>query len=163
MNKCGLTECIPRRKNNSNARSLLAKTNRDMHERAPKPYNFTPALKREMMGRLLQIVTIVLMSSSCYSFAGEIHRQTKGAGIGERGSACVARTIMSLWDKLRACCQNKNGLFCPLFIRYVDDIRIYLHPIAEGWAWSGQSWTFDPDLKDGLSFKERTKECILKH
>ena len=102
------------------------------------------------------------MSSLCYSFAGDIYLQKNGAGIGERGSACVARTIMSLWDKLWACCQLKSGLFCPLFIRYVDDIRIYLHPISEGWSWTGCEWKFDPELKDNLTSEERTKRAILK-
>ena len=126
MFKCDLGDCKPIRKGKSNARSLLVKTNRDQNEWEIKQENFTDELMKKMLGRLLQITTIVLMSSSCYTFAGEIYCQVTGAGIGERGSACVAKTIMSLWDELWACGQFKGGLFCPLFICYVDDIRIYI-------------------------------------
>ena len=138
MLKCGLGDSVPIRKGKSNARFLLAKTNRVLNEWKIKQENFTDELKKKMLERLLQIITIVLMSSSCYTFAGEIYRQVTGAGIGERGSACVAKTINR--DKLWACGQFKGGLFCPLFIRYVDDIRIYIHPLNEGWTWDGKEW-----------------------
>ena len=162
MIKCGLGDCIPIRKGKSNARSLIAKTNRDQNEWQTRQHKFTEDLKRKMFGRLLQIITIVLMSSSCYTFAGEIYRQKTGAGIGERGSACVAKTVMSLWDKLWACCQYKSSLFCPLFIRYVDDIRIYLHPINEGWTWNGSEWSYSPDRKDDYTYEQGIKIHILE-
>ena len=103
MKQAGLGDCIPARKGPKKcARSLAAKTNRDMSEWTTKEYKFTPLLKRMMIGRLIQMETITLMSSSCYSFGGKIFIQSTGAGIGERGSACVAKTVMSMWDKLWA-------------------------------------------------------------
>ena len=161
MNKCGLGDCIPIRIGKSSARSLIAKTNRDKNEWQIRLHKLTDELKRKMFGRLLQIITIVLMSSSCYTFAGQIYLQRTGAGIGERGSACVAKTVMSLWDKLWACEQFKCGLFCPLFIRYVDDIRIYIHPLNEGWAWNGSEWSYSPIRKDDYTYEQRTKVHIL--
>ena len=160
MLKCGLESVIPVRKNKSKARSLLALSNRDIHEWNTKPQAYTQEIKRKMLGRMLQILTIVLMSSSCYSFAGDIYRQVNGAGIGERGSACLAKIIMSLWDKLWAKVQSDAGLFSPLFIRYVDDIRIYLHPINDGWKWVENRWMYNEAFKDNRSYHERTKENI---
>ena len=102
------------------------------------------------------------MSTSCYSFGGNIYRQKKGAGIGERCSACVARTIMSIWDKLWANTQKIEGLMVALFIRYIDDIRFFLHPINNGWKWDGQSWGFHPKNMDNLTDEQRTKKCLLE-
>ena len=161
MVKCGLEKVVPVRKSNSKARSLLAKSNKDLNEWSVNTDECSQDMKKQMLGRLLQILTIVLMSSSCYSFGGKIYRQREGAGIGERGSACIARTIMSLWDKFWASSQARSGLFCPLFIRYVDDVRIYLHPINDGWRWNNYDWVYDADYTDGLSYEERTKRNIL--
>ena len=67
---------------------------------------------------------------------------------------------MSLWDKLWAKVQSDAGLFSPLFIRYVDDIRIYLHPIYDGWKWVENKWMYNEAFKDNRSYHERTKENI---
>ena len=90
-----------------------------------------------------------------------MYKQKKGAGIGERGSACVARTTMSIWDKLWARKQLFQGLITTLFIRYIDDIRIYLHPINKGWSWDVDRWTYDDTVEDDLSYEERTRRNIL--
>ena len=101
--KCGLEDCIPRRRfSDTTARSLSAKSNRDLSEWIVNSFKFTPEIKKEMIARMIQLETIVLMSSSCYSFGGKLYLQKKGAGIGERGSACVAKCVMSVWDKLWA-------------------------------------------------------------
>ena len=163
MTKCGLGDCIPsRRDTRTNARSLGAKCNKDMGEWRHKSYNFTVMKKRMMVGRLLQVLTTVLMSSSCYSFGGKLYRQKGGAGIGKRGSACVAKCVMSLWDKLWANKQMLHGLSVALLVRYIDDIRIYLHPINNGWSWDGKKWSFDPEHDDGLTYEERTRRGILQ-
>ena len=162
MSKCGLGRVIPTRRSKTNARSLLSPTNRDQNEWITKPHEYTQDVKKRMMGRMLQILTIVLMSSSCYSFGGKIYRQKEGAGIGERGSACIARTVMSLWDKIWAAAQSRAGLVSPLFIRYVDDIRIYMHPINQGWKWTGICWEYDKKYYDDLTYEERTKQNVLQ-
>ena len=163
MTCCGLEECIPvRLGKESNARSLGAKKNREMSNWSINAEHFSEQLKREMLARLMQIQTIILMSSSCYTFGGKIYKQMTGAGIGERGSACLAKAMMSIWDKIWSLKQCKSGLWIPLLIRYVDDIRSYVFPINEGWTWNGSKWTYDPDLKDGLSYEERTRQELLK-
>ena len=162
MTRCGLEECIPvRLGKESNARSLGAKKNREISNWSINAEHFSEQLKREMLARLMQIQTIILMSSSCYTFGGKIYKQMTGAGIGERGSACIAKAMMSIWDKIWSLKQCKSGLWIPLLIRYVDDIRSYVFPINEGWTWNGTKWTYDPDIKDGLSYEERTRQELL--
>ena len=163
MHKSGLSECIPRRINSeSNSRSLNNKLNRDMTNWKMKDGGFSESMKRKLLGRLLQVITLVLMNTSCYSFGGKIFRQKKGAGIGERASACVAKLTMSLWDKLWASEQCMAGLWIPLFIRYIDDIRVYVFPINNGWSWNGEKWMYDENNKDDLNYEERTKKMLLK-
>ena len=163
MLKCGLEECIPVRKENySNANSLTAKYNRDMSNWICKEYNYNEKNKREMLARLIQLETIALMSSSCYSFGGDIFLQQDGAGIGERGSACVAKTVMSVWDKWWAQKQTEGGLISPLFIRYVDDVRVYIFPLNSGWYWRNDEWTYDPGIEDPRSQEEKTIQELKK-
>ena len=163
LTKCGLEVCIPTRRGDpSESRSLAGKRNRDLSEWMVKSYNFTDKIKKEMLGRLIQTLTVVLMSSSCYTFGGKIYRQKTGAGIGERSSACIAKVTMSLWDKMWASSQMDAGLWIPLFIRYIDDIRVYVFPINPGWDWSGTEWVYKKDEDDGLSYEQRTRRTLLK-
>ena len=116
MHRVNLDMCIPyRRADNSKARSLGAKINRDKSEWTVLSHKFDENIKRMMIGRLLQILTIVLMSSSAYTFGGSIYLQEGGAGIGERASACIVKTIMSLWDKSWASRQSILGLWAGMF------------------------------------------------
>ena len=131
--KCGLEVCIPKRRFlNASARSLSAKGNRDMAEWIVHSHKFTDSHKKEMIARMIQLETLVLMSSSCYSFGGKLFLQKKGAGIGERNSACIAKCVMSIWDKLWVRSQQSWGVISPLFIRYIDDIRLYVFPLTRG-------------------------------
>ena len=71
MYKCGLEHCIPvRRGGHSNANSLAPKYNREMDGWICKDYNYDENIKMEMLARMVQLETMTLMSSSCYSFGG---------------------------------------------------------------------------------------------
>ena len=44
------------------------------------------------------------------------------------------------------------GLPCRLFIRYVDDIRVYVNLIKLGWRWTAQGWSYDEnDQRDPIT------------
>ena len=47
--KCGLEDCIPRRRFSDTARSLSAKSNRDLYEWTVNSFKFTQELKKEMI------------------------------------------------------------------------------------------------------------------
>ena len=49
-----------------------------------------------------------------------------------------------------------------MFIRYVDDIRIYCYHFKKGWYWSDSGWIFQDDEEDLRSPLDRTKEEICK-
>ena len=163
MLKCGLKDCIPQRRGpHNNVRSLAAACNRDMSEWVVRDYKFTPEIKKRMIARMLQIETITLMNSSCYSFGGKIYKQKGGAGIGERSSACIAKVVMSMWDKAWATTQSLLGLRALLFFRYIDDIRILLFPINVGWKWIDGKWVYKHDCNDGRNYELRTLEELKK-
>ena len=86
-----------------------------------------------------------------------------GAGIGLRASACLARIIMCTWDSRWAESQGKDGLMALLFVRYVDDLRIYTFPIKEGWHWNGKGWSFtEPPEEEEESDMDRTRREFNK-
>ena len=124
-----------------NPRSLNAKINRDLNAWKFDPTNLTDQLKREILARTVQVATLVLMTTHCYCFGGRLYRQLKGAPIGLRASACLAKVLMSHWDGTWAKVQKSFGLSVQLFYRYVDDIRIYLRPIDPRWIWTTNGWT----------------------
>ena len=162
MYKMGLGEFIPTRnteainarkhegefncKNNQgNPRSLNASINRKMSMWSFRGGTLTHAQKRRILSKIVQIATLVLMNTHSYSFTGKLYKQRRGAPIGLRASACLAKILMSTWDSKWAKIQNKLCLKIFLFYRYVDDIRVYLQPLVPGWRWSECGWIWTND------------------
>ena len=69
---------------------------------------------------------------------------------------------MAVWDNLWSVTQDNWGLLCELFIRYIDDIRVFIKPINRGWFWEGHKWVFDPQRHDIRTMEVRTAEEICK-
>ena len=129
----GLTDAVARRKTDSKAKSLACKSNKDMSGWTVSSTILQDEIKRKMLGLFVQTLTLILMSSHCYSFGGRIYLQKEGAGIGLRASACLARIIMCSWDVQWARMQMECGLLSLIFIRYVDNLRLYVFPLNKGW------------------------------
>ena len=87
------------------------------------------------------------MTTHCYSFGGKLFIQRMGAGIGLRASACLARIVMCNWDARWTKSQRTEGILALLFVRYVDDLRMF--PIRKGWQWNGNEWTYKESLDEG--------------
>ena len=51
------------------------------------------------MAFLVEVLTIVLMKSTCWMFVGIFFKQIAGAGIGLHASPCLAKHIMGQIDK----------------------------------------------------------------
>ena len=164
LSKCGLHHIVPKRADKSKAYSLSAKNNKDLSGWKLDDLEFSDGDKREMVALLIQINTIILMSCHIYSFGGRIYLQKNGAGIGLRASACLARILMCHWDSLWAKKNYFLGLSAILFIRYVDDLRIYLNAINKGWSWKNGLWEYDKEEanKDQRTPEQRTREEINK-
>ena len=107
---------------------------------------------------MIKVSILALMDSTCYSFGGKIFKQLWGAGIGLRASACMAKIVMGLIDKMWSEIQITWNLKIYLYFRYIDDLRIFLHPISEGWSWEDTGWVYT-ETTDTI---ERTKQEISK-
>ena len=148
MKNAGLSECIPRKKGKSVAKSLSSTVNRNLDEWDLDDIKFTDSNKREMVATMVQIAVLTLTSTTCYTFNGKIFQQISGLGIGLRASAALARIVMCEWDEIWANGQKRMGLSINLFFRYIDDIRLFLTTINPGWLWEDGRWKFDQDLVD---------------
>ena len=145
MEKAGLGDCVARKKqNNKNeSKSLAALNNRDMDQWDFTGIVLTDEKKRSLVACMVQIMVLLMCSTTCYKFGGRIFIQKSGLGIGLRGSAAIARVVMCTWDRVWGELQLNLGLIVQIFCRYVDDIRLYLRPLLPGWRWSSKGWTRD--------------------
>ena len=157
-----LRDIIPERRDPENkSEALSAKSNKDLSAWVTRE-EFTQEEKKLMIAAMVQTMTLLMMATNVYSFAGDIYLQSNGAGIGLRAAACLARICMCIWDSKWATMQNDLGLSAMIFMRYVDDLRIHLFPINKGWFWSECTWKYDPDKIDTRSDETRTKEELNK-
>ena len=99
LHKAGLGDCIPRRKNKSESRSLCSKVNKDMDSWDFSHITLDERKKRRLISTMVHVMVLLLTSTTCYTFGGQIYRQKSGLGIGLRGSAALARIVMCAWDK----------------------------------------------------------------
>ena len=153
LNSLDLEEFIPVKKDRKcNSRSLLGRNNRLMDNWQVNTDQLSEKNKIDMISAMIKISTLVLMKTTCYSFGGNIYQQSDGAGIGLRASAALARIVMCSWDQRWAHIMRSWGLPCRLFIRYVDDIRVYVNLIKRGWRWTAQGWSYDEnDQRDPIT------------
>ena len=146
----------------SKAKSLAANVNREPSNWIVRTEGLSEGMKKLLVAILVKTLLIVLMDSTCYTFGGELYKQLHGAGIGLRSSACAAKLVMGKLDKKWASMQRLWGLSVQLYIRYIDDLRIYLRPIAKGWRWLEGGWVFDASFDDTRNPQERTCQEIAK-
>ena len=161
MDKMGLGGCVARKKKVDKVHSLSALSNRNMDAWEFSRIKLTDTLKRKLISVTIQLMVLLMTSSTCYKFGGKIYKQKSGLGIGLRGSAALARLLMCTWDSLWGSMQYRMGLIINLFCRYVDDIRLYLRPILPGYRWTDNGWTYsnEPDMR---SPRDRTIEELNK-
>ena len=163
MNAAGLGDYIPRRKLKGESRSLNSTTLRD-----PSNWDFSEISyesekdKKNMIAMMVQIMVLLLTSTTCYKFAGEVFKQKTGLGIGLRGSAALARIAMCTWDKIWGELQLRLGLSIQIWCRYVDDLRFYLRPISKGRYWSNNKWAYNDNSDDHRTPELRTAEELGK-
>ena len=164
LSESGLGEFIPKRKKwkDSKACSLAAQLNRDIDNWHVKVDNLSWQEEKLLIALLLKVAILAVMDSTCYSFGGRLFKQVSGAGIGLRASACMAKLLMGLIDRFWAGIQGSWDIKMYLYFRYIDDLRLFLHPINPGWKWGSDGWMFSNPEMDTRSPTERTKEEIKK-
>ena len=171
FDRSGLSEVIPVRNvidedkkdfEQSNSRSLLARNNRNMDYWYVDVEMLSDRDKVEMVAIMIKIATLVMMSTTCYTFGGLIYLQSDGAGIGLRGSAAQAKITMGLWDQKWAKMMDTWKFLTKIFVRYIDDIRIYAYPVRIGWFWQDNGWKYDPSIRDDRTPLKRTCDELQK-
>ena len=94
----GVEHCFPRKLTNPSAESLNSKIDKNQSNWEYQIENATKTDRRDMLAAMIQVVTLVLMKSSCYTSGGNIYLQQTSSGIGLRASACAAKVVMAVWD-----------------------------------------------------------------
>ena len=61
---------------------------------------------------------------------------------GLRATCAVARLVMCIWDKLWKNRLEHLGIRTELEVRYMDDGRVAMHPIRNGWRWTDEGLQF---------------------
>ena len=161
MQRLGLGRFIPKNKGKENIRSLAASQNRNLENWEFENVKLDDTDRRNLVALMLQVMVLLLTSTTCYRFGGKIYKQTDGLGIGLRASAAIARLVMVTWDHTWGALHRRLGLVVLLFCRYVDDVRVLLKPIAKGWRWTDAGWAYSAQ-DDIRTPYERTLEELNK-
>ena len=107
------------------------------------------------------------MSTHVYSFGPDLYLQCTGGPIGMRFTASLANVVMKQWDKMWVKLLNREGVKFDLFVRYVDDCRLFMQSLNPGWRWSGHKFEYSSvqrelDEAEGISHVARTTREITK-
>ena len=93
--------------------------------------------KKEILAAVTRLMVELMFSTHIYTFGGKLFRQAEGGPIGLRGTCALARVIMNVWDSMWEEGLRKGNIEGEDYFRYMDDGRIFLHPIKKGWRWEG--------------------------
>ena len=145
MRKIGLGHVVPTKLEPDESNSLLVKKNRELYNWRIPLDELNDVDKRIALATMIKIAVIIMSKTTCYSFGGLLYIQLAGAGIGLRASACLAKITMGKWDQAWASVMYSWGIKCKLYMRYIDDLRLYVYPIKQGWIWTEVGWMFDPN------------------
>ena len=98
--------------------------------------------------RVLELATLVCMGTHAYSFCGHLYLQREGGPIGMRFTASLANLVMKMWDCRFTQIAENLGIKIKLFVRYVDDCRVFLRGIKRGWKWERGRLVFSKEEYD---------------
>ena len=119
--------------------------------------------KRMIIAEVVSIATRAMFNHHYYTFGGEKYHQAQRGPFGLRGTCAIARLVMQMFDCKWRLRMEQLGIVIWLLIRYVDDTRVALPPIMEGWRWIDgalkytRRWELE-DRQSGASAEERTRE-----
>ena len=119
MRMNGLHRYIPERRTRkkSTAKSLAANINRDWNGWKFRTEGMCWQEKRIMLSIMIKVAILVVIDSTCYSIGGRLYKRCKGAGIGLRASACMAKVLMGMIDKIWTGTQQSWGLLVAIYLR----------------------------------------------
>ena len=91
--------------------------------------------RKLIIAEVVSLATKAMFSHHFYKYGGATYHQGGGGPIGLRGTCAIARMAMQLFDNKWKMTLEELGVKVWLLIRYVDDMRVALPPIREGWRW----------------------------
>ena len=95
----------------------------------------TSGEKKQVLARVVEAAVLICMSTHVYSFNGNLYIQCKGGPIGMRFTASLASVIMKFWDLKWIELLKRENVVYDLYLRYVDDCRLFLPVFNKGWLW----------------------------
>ena len=148
MQKSKIRHLLPRKKGKRGPKAKVtgesataAVSSHDKHWVYPR-LTFTDSEKRILLGKALEVATYTLFTNHLYQFGGKYYRQTDGAPIGVRASMSASRVVMGIFDKRLKKIMKDNNLIVKTRLRYVDDLRLVMGLLREGWRWIGDRMVF---------------------
>ena len=94
--------------------------------------------KKVAVAEMVRIGVICMMNTHTFLWDGRWFLQRKGGPIGLRGTCAVARVVMLWWDGQLENILANNNIRLEEGARYMDDIRLLLNSIKEGWRRDGE-------------------------
>ena len=82
--------------------------------------------KIKILGRVIETAVLVCMGTHTYSFGDKLFLQQEGGPIGMRFTASLANVTMNMWDRAWSKVMEMEKLTHYLFLRYLDDVRLFL-------------------------------------
>ena len=132
-----LGRVLPRRKHKTSSRSWVTGKMKNAENSWNIPeVEWTDLEKRLMMAEMTRMGVIVMMNSHIFRWDGKLYLQRHGGPIGLRATCAVARVTMLFWDEKLACVLKRNHIDLDQGMRYMDDVRLVLDAIHEGWRWT---------------------------
>ena len=87
---------------------------------------------RLVVSRVIETAVLICMSTHVYSSGPDLYIQCAGGPIGMRFTASLANIVMKQWDKAWVKLLKRENLKFDLFLRYVDDCRLFMPSINPG-------------------------------
>ena len=137
----GLWRVLPKRRGTRGTRPGLKGAGPQGGERGDQEQWVFPRVRLRPKEKKLLVATVVKLATEAmfkhhyYGFAGKKFQQREGGPIGLRGTCSIARLVMQMFDKQWEALVGNAGLKLSLYMRYMDDGRIFLHQIQRGWKW----------------------------
>ena len=122
---------------------------------------------RLVIARVIEVAILVCMSTHIYSFGPNLYLQCTGGPIGMRFTASLANLVMKEWDKAWINLLNREKIDFDLFLRYVDDCRLFMRSLEPGWIWEKGTFVYShmqeiDDHSNGVTSTQRTTREITK-
>ena len=115
--------------------------------------------KRMIISRVLETAVIVCMNTHIYRFGPDLFLQKSGGPIGMRFTAALANIVMKMWDFAWVSLMKREKIVWDLYLRYVDDCRLFVPVLNKGWHWDGKRFRYSSAREEA----DNRKDCTDEH